>query len=101
MTIEQDVSRLKIAMQNPVLMRILHGASDLGHKPDAFARFTAQGRLCFLQAATGSVFHAEEWQPVFSLAHFVDGKNIRMIETGCSFSFTPETFQRVVRIGLI
>ena len=94
-TVEQDVSRLEIAMQNPVLMRVLHSARHFGHKPDAFARFTAQRGLGFLQAAAGRVFHAEERQPVFALADFIDGKNIRMIETGCRFSFTSKTFQRL------
>ena len=100
-TVEQDVSRLEIAMQNPVLMRVLHSARHFGHKPDAFARFTAQRGPGFLQAAAGRVFHAEERQPVFALADFIDGKNIRMIETGRRFSFTSKTFQRLARIGVI
>ena len=70
-------------MQNLVLMRVLHSARYFGRKPDAFARFTAQRGPGFLQTAAGRVFHAEERQPVFALADFIDGKNIRMIETGC------------------
>src|SRR5712671_4576932 len=56
-TVEHDVSWLEIAMQNPVLMRVLHSASHLGHKPDAFAQFVAQSRPSFLQAPAGRVFH--------------------------------------------
>src|SRR6266550_2729791 len=84
-----------------MLMRVLDSMRDLGHKPDAFARFTAQSRLSFLQAPPSRVFHAEERQPVFALADFIDGKNIRMIETGRRFSFTPKTLQRLPRIGVI
>src|SRR5262249_26433070 len=101
MAIEQYVAGLKITMQNPVLMRVLHRARYLGHKPDAFARFIAHGRLGLLQAAASRVFHAEERQPVFSLTHFVYGKNIRVIKTGSGFSLTPETFQRISRISVI
>jgi len=93
-TVEQDVSRLEIAMQNRVLMRVLDSMRHFGHKPDAFAQFVAQDRLGFLQASPSRVFHAEERQAVFTLADFIDGKNIRMIETGRRFSFTPKTFQR-------
>src|SRR5439155_18315995 len=93
-TVEQDVSRLEIAMQNRVLMRVLDSMCHFGHKPDAFAQFVAQSRLSFLQAPPSGVFHAEERQPVFALADLIDGKNIRMIETGRRFSFTPKTFQR-------
>src|SRR5205823_1798389 len=63
-TVEQDVSRLEIAMQNPVLMRVLHSARHLRHKPDGFARFVAQRGPGFLQAPPRRVFHAEEGQPV-------------------------------------
>src|SRR5262245_11239816 len=88
-------------MQNPVLMRVLHRARYLGHKPDAFTRFSAHCRLSCLQAAASRIFHAEERQPVFSLAHFVDGKNIGVIQTGSGFSLTAETLQRVSRISVI
>src|SRR6266542_5010385 len=82
-------------------MRVLDSMRHLGHKPDAFARFTAQSRPGFLQAAPSRVFHAEERQAVFALADFINGKNIRMIEAGGGFSFAPETFQRVSGISLI
>src|SRR5689334_10270763 len=88
-------------MQNSVLMRVLHCARYLDRKPDAFARCTAQGRGSILQAASRSILHAEERQSVFALAHFIDGKNIWMVETGRGFCFTPETFQRVLRISVI
>src|SRR5207249_12312324 len=100
-TVEQDVSWLEIAMQNAVLMRVLHSAPHLGHKLYAFAQFVAQSRPSFLQAAPSGVFHAEERQTVFTLADFINGKNIRIIETGRRFSFTPKTFQRFARIGVI
>src|SRR6476620_2308120 len=88
-------------MQNPVFMRVLHRTRYLGHKPNAFARFIAHSWLGFLQAAAGRVFHAKERQSVFGLTDFIDRKNIRMIQTGSGFSFTPETFQRVSRISVI
>src|SRR5205823_7703888 len=98
MTVEQYVSWLEIAMQNAVLMRVLDSMRHLGHKPDAFAQFVAQDRPGFLQAASSRVLHAEEGQAVFAMADFINGKDIRMIETGRRFSFTPETFQRFARI---
>src|SRR6266705_1972881 len=82
-------------------MRVLDSTRPLGHKPDAFAWFTAQSRPGFLQAAPSRILHGEKRQPVFALADLIDGKNIRMIETGRGFSFTPEAFQRFARIGLI
>ena len=35
------------------------------------------------------------------MAYFIDGKNIRMIETGRGFSFTSKTFTRLARIGVV
>ena len=100
-SVEQNVSRFEIAMQNPVLMRVLHGACYLGHEPDALARFGAQRSSGFLQAAARRVFHAEKRQPVFALADFINGKNIRMIETGSGFRLSPKTFSRLARISVV
>ena len=78
-----------------MLMRVLHSTRNFGHQPDAFARLTAKSRPIFLQAASCRILHAEKRQAVFAMADFVDGKNIRMIETGCGFSFSPKTFTRL------
>src|SRR5262252_6274328 len=88
-------------MQNPALMRVLHGARYLGHEPHTLAWLIAQDGLGFLQAAPSGVFHAEERQPIFTLTYLVDGKNIGMIETGSGLGLTPKTFQRIARIGLV
>ncbi len=82
-------------------MRVLDGTRPLDQKPDAFARFTAQSRPGFLQAAASRILHGEKRESVFALADFIDRKNIRMIETGRRFSFPPETFQRFARIRVI
>src|SRR5439155_4327164 len=58
-TIEQDVSRLEIAMQYLVLMRVLHSERHFGRKPDAFPRFATQRGLGVFQAAARREVHAE------------------------------------------
>src|SRR5438477_12252552 len=101
MAVEQDVSRLEIAMQNPVLMRVLDSTRHFGHEPDAFARLRAQSRSDLLQAAASRVFHAKKRQPVFAVADLMNRQNIRMIETCSRFSFTAKTLPRLARIGVI
>ena len=88
-------------MQHPVLMRVLASARHLGQQPDAFARLRAHSRDNFFQAASSCILHAEKWQPVFPMADFIDGKDVRMIETGCGFSLTSKTLPRLTRIGVV
>src|SRR5437868_450592 len=73
LTVKQDVSWLEIAMQNAVLMRVLHSAPHLGRKSYAFAQFVAQSRPSCLQASPSGVFHTEEGQAVFRMKYATGG----------------------------
>ena len=90
--IEQNVSWLDVPMKNPVLMRVMNGASYLC---DQFRRLPDRHRLApdyFVKLAAFDEFHAEVAGAI-ALAHLVDGNDARMIETGGSFGFPAKTFQ--------
>ena len=54
-----------------------------------------------VQAAASRKFHAERGKAVVVVAHFINGQNVWMIEPRCSFGFTAETHQCLLRIGVI
>src|SRR5437016_4146869 len=54
-----------------------------------------------MQAAASRKFHAEGGKAVVVIAHFINGQNVWMIEPRCSFGFTAETHQCLLRIGVI
>ena len=92
--IQQNISRFQIAMQNALLMRVLHRSRNLGHQSHCAPWLMAQSRSCIQQTAATSKLHAEERQPILALAHFVNWQNVRMIEARCGLRLAPETRQR-------
>ena len=97
--IEENVSRLKIAMENSAAMSVFDRARNLCHQLHTLARFVAKRRPRLAQAATGREFHAEKRETVLAFAHLVYRKNVRMIEAGCGVGFASEAHERVMRIG--
>ena len=88
-------------MQNPVIMRVLNGASHLRHQRDAPARLIAKGRTRVEQTAAGRKFHAEKREAVFAFAHFIDWQYVRMIETRGSLRFATKTREGLSRIAVV
>src|SRR5436190_24321117 len=54
-----------------------------------------------VQASASRKFHAEGGKAVVFLAHFINGLNVWMIEPRCSFGFTAETHQCLLRMAVI
>src|SRR5512132_859931 len=79
-------------MQYPVLMRVMHGASNLRNQ---FSRLSDRHRLpldYLVKLAALDKSHAEVAGAV-ALAHLVDGYNPRMFETSGSFGLSAKTLQ--------
>ena len=99
--IEQNVSRLKIAMEYPFAMSVGDGARDLGYQSHTFTRVGAKCRCRSTKAPALRVFHAEKRQAFLTFADLVNGKNVWVIETRDRFGFAPKTNQRLVGIRLM
>ena len=81
-------------------MGVLQCARHLGHQRNYATRLPAQCGGRFEQTAAASKLHAEEGQPLFALAHLINGQNVRVIELGRSLSFAPKAHQRLLRIDV-
>ena len=88
-------------MQDPLPMRVLHRLRHLRHQRHRSSRLATQCRGRVQQTAPAGKLHAEKRQPIVAFAHFIDWQNVRMIEARRSLGFTPETRQRLLRIGVI
>ena len=82
-------------------MRVLHSPYHLRHQRHCSPRLVTQYRSRLQQTAPAGKLHAEKRQPIVAFAHFIDWQNVRMIEARRSLGFTPETRQRLLRIGVI
>src|SRR5262245_9961514 len=84
--IEQDVSRLDVAMQNTVFMRVMHRAC---YFCDKFQGLPDRDRCVFNYLVKLTAFdqlHAEVALTI-ALAHLVDGHNAWMIKACGGFCF--------------
>src|SRR5207247_2508440 len=97
-TVEQNISRLEVAMKDALDMRVLHCTRDLGHQSHDSARVIPKAPRYVLHASAGCKFHAEERQPVFGFAYFIDRQDVWMIETGGCLGFAPKTGKRFARV---
>src|SRR6266550_6200593 len=93
--VEQNVSRLDVTVQNPVLMRIMHRAchfrDELYCAPD---RHRLASRY-FVKLAAFDELHAEVALRI-ALADLVNGNNAWMLEVGGGFCFPAEALQMCV-----
>src|SRR5215469_14542257 len=89
------------AMNNSLLVRVLHRTRHFGHERNCATRIAAQCSSCFEQTAAAGKLHAEEGQPVVAFAYFINWQNVRMIEVRRSLSFAPEAHQGVLRISVV
>src|SRR4029077_8203686 len=90
--IEQNVTRLDIAMENSMFMRVMDNACDLRNE---FHRAPNRHRLApdhFIQLSAFDEFHAEVARTI-ALADFVDWNDTGMLQPGCRFGLQTETFE--------
>src|SRR5262249_23311980 len=95
-SIEQNIRRLEIAMQNPFGMGVLNRMADFSHQCDRAARFPSKSPPRLDQATASGKLHTEERKLVFALAHFINGQDIWMIKMCRRLRFAPETLQRLM-----
>ena len=100
-SIQQNVPRLEISVQNPFVVRVLNGARDLCDQANGLAWFVAKYFPSMQQASPWRELHAEKWQAVFAYPHLIDGQNVWVIETGDCFRFALEADQSIARIAVI
>src|SRR6476620_2380350 len=82
-------------------MSVFDSKRDLCHELHALPRFIAKRRRVLLQTSIFRELHAEKRQAVLAFTHFVNRKDVRMIQTGHRLCFSSETFQRFMRISAI
>src|SRR5215216_4015272 len=97
--IQQNVSRLDVPMENAVVVRVMHSARELGNQ---FCSLLDRHPLSLeelVERAAFNEFHAEVARPI-TLAYFVNGNDIRAIQTRRSFRFQPKSLEPCWRRGL-
>src|SRR6202035_4699269 len=92
--VEQNVSRFDIAMEHSAAVSVFNSARDLRNQLHTFAWLVAKRSRVIVQASLLREFHAEKRQAVLALAHFINRKDVRVIQTGHRLCFSSETLQR-------
>src|SRR4030095_3333795 len=90
--IEQNVSGLYVSLENPAPVRVMNRPRKLSNQ---FRRAADRHRLAlkeFVERAALNEFHAEVARPI-TLADFINGNDIRIIQTRRSFRFQPESLK--------
>src|SRR4029077_20821125 len=88
-------------MENSTAVGVFHSMRDFCHELHALPRFIAKRSRVLLQASFLRELHAEKRQAVLAFAHFINRKDVWMIQTGHRLGFSSETLQCSVRIGAI
>src|SRR4029077_11256605 len=78
--IKEDISRLKITMENSLTMCVGNAVRDLCHQPHTLARLGATRMRRRQETAARRVFHAEKRQALLSFTDLVNRKNVWMIK---------------------
>src|SRR5262245_28378968 len=88
-------------MEDPTAVRVFNGKRNLSHEFHAFARLFVQRSRVVVQTSLLCQLHAEKRQAVFAFAHFINRKNIGVIQTGYRLCFSSEPLQGFMRISAI
>src|SRR5437773_5056631 len=88
-------------MENSTAVGVVDSVRDLRHQLHALPRFMAKRSRVLMQTSLLREFHAEKRQAVLAFTHFVNRKDVRVIQTGHRLCFSSETLQRFMRISAI
>src|SRR6267378_1554799 len=88
-------------MEHSTAVSVFNSTRDLCHEFHALPRLAVQRSRVLVQASLLCEFHAEKRQAVLAFTHFVNRKDVRVIQTGHRLCFSSETFQRFMRISAI
>ena len=97
--IDQNVSWLNVSMENAALMRVMHSARELGNQFRCAADRHRFAPNELVERAAFNQFHAEVARPT-TLANFVNGNDVRIIQTRRSFRFQLESLEARLRSPL-
>ena len=98
-SVQKNVARFEITMQNALYVGVSHGASDLRHQADRPARIGLILQQPAGQAAAVSELHDEKWIALL-LAMLIDLDDVGVVELGDGTGFLVESFQFMgVRTG--
>jgi hypothetical protein len=93
--VNQHVRRLEVPMQDPPLMRVVNGPGDAPH---IIGRQPGRQRLlpCPLRQAPAIHEVHREIRLALVLAHFMDGHDVRVLETGRGFGLGTEALHELI-----
>jgi hypothetical protein len=89
---QEDVRRFDVPVEDRPLMRVVHGAGDLGHQRGHGARFRLEPRDVPGEVPTLDDLHAEVGL-IVGLADLVDRDDVRVVELGDRLGLVPEPAQ--------
>src|SRR4029434_8112603 len=90
--VEQNVARLDVSMQNAVFMRVVNRARQFRDEFRCVSDRDPRALCHFIELSAIDELHAEV-AGTLAFAHFVNGNNAWMIQTGGGFSFPTKALQ--------
>src|SRR5215831_19493449 len=91
LSIQQNVSRFDVTVQNSVFMRVMHNARDFRDEFHRLPHRHWRAPNDFIKLPAFNEFHAEITGAI-AFAYFVDWNDAGMIETCDGLRFPTETF---------
>src|SRR5581483_4579684 len=88
-------------MENSAAMGVLNCSRHFRHEFHTFRRFLAQRLDVFAQTSLFRELHAEKRQTILTFTHFINWKNVRVIQACHCLRFSPETPERSAGIRSI
>ena len=88
--LDQDVARLQVAMNDGLIVSVLHRVAHLGQKLEARPSVEASTAGILIQGHPADHFHGDEWPAVVTHARFIDLGDTEMLEPGQDLCFILE-----------
>jgi len=98
-TVDQNVGRLQITMQNAALMSVVQGTSYLSHQAGCRSPIMPEKCQVLRERAAFYQLHGEVKKAI-PFAHFINGNDVRVIEVSDRFCLGSEPCQRI-RPGIL
>src|SRR5205085_1967968 len=87
---DENVARLEVAMDDEVLMRVVHRAADHAKQLQALGGCKFARLAVLVYGLALDVFHDEVWQAVGGRAAVEQAGDVRMIEAGKDLAFVAK-----------
>src|SRR5579862_1555350 len=96
--VNQNVRCLNVAVDNSRRVRCVQGIGDFNRKPEQRIKIERAPSNLVCQGYAVDIFHDDEGSSL-GFVNFVNGTDVRMIQSGCSLCLTLEPCHRLRIVG--